>query len=103
MSDRDLERLLREVLAAEARPMSEAQVGEVVARAAADLERPATFPLWAVGASAAGLAALGLLAFSPWLDAVVRLLAGVAVAGNLALSPLAALVLMRGRRSGHAR
>ncbi len=99
MSDRDLERLLREALAAEARPMSEAQVGEVVARAAV-LARPAAqFPLWAIAASAVCLAGLVLLAVSPAGNDSLRILA---VAANLALSPLAALVLVRGRRRAHA-
>jgi hypothetical protein len=101
MSDGDLERLLGEALAAEARPMSEAQVGEVVACAAVHLERPAAFPLWAVAASAAGLAALVLVALSGSPGSWWQVLAGIALAGNLGLSPLAALVLVRNRRHSH--
>lgn len=101
MSDWDLERLLGEALATEARPMSEAQVGEVVARAAVNLERPAAFPLWAVAASAAGLAALVLVALSGAGGAWWQALAGVVLAGNLGLSPLAALVLVRNRRHSY--
>jgi len=102
MRDGHLERLLKEALAAEARPMSEAQVGEVVARAAARVRSAAPFPVWALVALAAGLAALVLLALSPLRQEWIRILAAVAVAGNLALSPLAALVLVRGRRRAHA-
>jgi cell division septal protein FtsQ len=101
MSDRDLERVLREALAAEARPMSEEQVRQVCERAVAR-RRAVGFPWWVIAASAACLAGLGLLALSPWPDAAVRMMASVALAGNLALSPLAALVLVRSRRHGHA-
>jgi len=98
MNDRDLERLLREALGAEARPMSEAQVGEVVKRAAVQARPAPRFPLWAIAASGACLAGLVLLALSPAPESWFRIIAVMAMVGNLALSPLAALVLVRSRR-----
>jgi len=55
-----------------------------------------------LAASAACLAGLVLLALSPFAEEWFRILAIVALAGNLALSPLAALVLVRSRRNRHA-
>jgi hypothetical protein len=101
--DENLARLLKSALALETPPLRDDHLQQVLRRAAALRGRVAPFPLWLIAALAASLAAFTLVAWSfPYPPAVLRIVAGIVLLANLGLSPLAALVIVRNRRSSYA-
>jgi hypothetical protein len=83
--------------------MSADQVRTVTREAAVRIRPAAAFPLWAITALAACVAALVFLACSlPQEVPLLRILLYIVLAANLGLSPVAALVIVQNRRMYHA-
>jgi hypothetical protein len=97
----ELRDLLRQAMAAPDRPLSAAQTGEILASLAA---RPGlgNGVIWALLPAAACLTLAIVAAFWGAVPAQTRGFAMVVTAGNLALSPVAALALVWRRRFHNA-
>jgi len=93
----ELRDLLRQAMAGLDRPLTAAQTGEILASLPAR-PGPANCVLWALLPAAACLALAITAAFWGAVPAQVRGFAIVLTAGNLALSPVAALALVWRRR-----
>ncbi len=106
--DRDLSRLLKAAVAAEAPAFDPARVGPPATLESARPSLKLALPAWCVAAWAACLAALAILALlgraAPGRPAILRALAVALPLANLVMSPVAALaiVVARGRSASHA-
>jgi len=97
--EENLARILKSALAVGARRMSEDQIGQVVRKATTRIRPAVEFPFWVLAASAACLVGLLALGWSFSGEAsLLRWFAATALAANLGLSPVAALVVVRNRR-----
>lgn len=106
--EKGLAGLLRSALGAEAPPLSERQVNELVKRAAVTQSTHAVpepaFPLWAIAVSSGCLVVLVVMGgFLSGGQSAAQTLAGLIVFANLLLSPLAALVIVQRRRLSYER
>jgi hypothetical protein len=101
--EQNLARLIQSALAVQARPMSADQVRMIIQQASGRIRPPAAFPLWAIAALAACVVALTFLACSLAHELPpLRIFLYIVLGANLGLSPVAALIIIRNRRMGHA-
>lgn len=106
--ENNLSRLLKSAMDVKAQPLSQDQIRWLVRQAVITHEPPhkspaPAFPLWTIIASEACfvvLAVVGYLLPYEWL--ILKTLSIIIPAANLVLSPLAALAIVRRRRSSYA-
>ncbi len=100
---RDLSRLLASALDVETPGFDAARAVQTRAPAASPAHWSPAFPIWGVATSAACLAILaGLRCIAPHDLAIPRILAIAVPLANVAMAPIAAIAVVKGRKTPHA-
>jgi hypothetical protein len=102
--EQDFARIVSLAHSPEAPPLPEGFAGRLAARAQAATPASSDAPVWTAAISIASLSLLMALALNPSTRIEMKVLAAAAATANIALSPLAAVVVIHHqRRETHAK